>query len=109
MATVIALDDLRFSPTACLFEGGEQIGVSTFVTTYERGNKVGLHTHPYPELFVVMDGTGRFTVGDEQIDVEAGHVLIVPPETQHGFEGISDDTLRVVSVHPSGKVQQTFL
>src|SRR4051794_2447496 len=58
MPTVLALEDLRLSPTASLFEGGDQIPVSSFVTTYERGQSVGLHTHPYAELFVVLDGTG---------------------------------------------------
>jgi len=30
----------------------------------ERGQRVKLHWHPYPEVFVVMDGTAKFTVGD---------------------------------------------
>jgi hypothetical protein len=34
---------------------------------------------------------------------------VAPAETPHGFAGAGDDTLRVVSVHPSGTVQQTDL
>jgi quercetin dioxygenase-like cupin family protein len=109
MATVIALEDLRRSPTACLFEGGDEVPVSSFITQYGRGQAVGLHTHPYPEVFVVLDGTGRFTVGDEQLTVTGGHVLVVPAEAAHGFEGAGDDTLRVVSIHPNGHVIQTDL
>jgi hypothetical protein len=30
-----------------------------------------------------------------------------PAQTRHGFKGADDDTLRVVSVHPSGTVEQT--
>jgi quercetin dioxygenase-like cupin family protein len=83
--------------------------VSIFVVRYERGQSVSLHLHPYPEVFVVESGTARFTVGDEQLEVAAGNVVIVPAQTPHGFEGVTDETLHVVSVHPRGKVEQTDL
>jgi quercetin dioxygenase-like cupin family protein len=110
MATVIPVESLSFSPTAKLFQGGEHgLDASFFVTEYERDQGVGLHTHPYAEVFLVETGTGSFTVGEEELTVSAGSVLIVPPETKHGFRGAGDDVLRVVSVHPRGKVEQTFL
>ena len=110
MATVISTDDLKFSPTAALFEGRDEIGVSIFVTAYdEEGKGVGLHVHPYPEAFVVQDGTAIFTVGEEELTVAAGHVVVVPADTPHGFGSASGETLRVVSVHPSPEVEQTFL
>ena len=109
MPKVVPLDSLSFSATAKLFEGGSDAPISIFVTEYERGQGVGLHVHPYPEVFLVETGVGRFTVGDEELLVEAGHILVVPAETQHGFRGAGDGVLRVVSVHPSGRVEQTFL
>jgi quercetin dioxygenase-like cupin family protein len=109
MATVIPLEDLRHSPTAALFQGRDDVPVSIFVTQYRRGQGPDLHLHPYPEVFVVQTGTARFTAGDEELTVAAGHVVIVPAGTPHGFKGAGDDTLRVLSVHPSGTVRQTDL
>ena len=110
MATVIPIDDLRRSPTAALFQGGDEVATSIFVTEYpNRGQGPDLHLHPYPEVFVVQTGTATFTAGDEQLTVEAGNIVVVPAETPHGFKCAGDDTLRVVSVHPSGAVQQTDL
>jgi quercetin dioxygenase-like cupin family protein len=109
MATVVSLEEIRLSPTASLFEGGDDVATSIFVTTYRRGQAVQLHLHPYPEVFVVVDGSGTFTVGDRQQTVEAGHIVVAPANTPHRFEGAGDDVLRVVSVHPSGRVQQTDL
>src|SRR4051812_13713145 len=110
MATVTPIEDLRRSPSAALFQGGDQIDASIFVTAYpERGKGPDLHLHPYPEAFVVEAGTAVFTAGDEQITVEAGNIVVVPAETVHGFKNAGDDTLRVVSVHPSPTVQQTNL
>src|SRR3954451_799091 len=109
MATVTPIEDLRRSPTSALFEGREQIGLSIFVTEYPRGRGPDLHLHPYPEAFVVLAGTAAFTAGDEELVVTGGHVVVVPAETPHGFKGAGDDTLQVVSVHPSGTVRQTDL
>jgi quercetin dioxygenase-like cupin family protein len=109
MATVIPIEDLRRSPTAALFQGRDEAPVSIFVTQYERGQGPSLHLHPYPEVVVVQTGTATFTAGDEQLTVAAGHIVVVPAETPHGFKGAGDDTLRVVSVHPSPTVQQTDL
>lgn len=109
MARVIPIEDLRRSPTAALFEGRDDIPVSIFVTEYHRGRGPDLHLHPYPEVFVVETGTAAFTAGEEQLTVSAGHIVIVPEQTPHGFKCAGDDTLRVVSVHPSPTVRQTDL
>lgn len=109
MATVTSIEDLRRSPRAALFEGGDLIPVSSFITEYERGRGPDLHFHPYAELFIVQSGIARFTAGDEQIEVPQGNVVVVPAETVHGFKSVSDEKLRVVSVHPSPTVIQTDL
>ena len=109
MATVTPIENLRRSPRAALFEGRDEIPVSIFITQYERGQGPDLHLHPYPEAFVVLTGSATFTAGDERLDVDGGHVVVVPEQTPHGFKCAGDDTLRVVSVHPSPSVQQTNL
>ena len=109
MASVISIEDLRRSATAALFEGRDDVALSIFVTEYERGQGPQLHLHPYPEVFVVQSGSAAFTAGDEELVVEGGHIVVVPARTPHGFRCAGDDQLRVVSVHPSGSVQQTDL
>lgn len=109
MASVIPIEDLRHSPTAALFQGRDEVPVSIFVSEYQRGQGPALHLHPYPEVFVVQTGTAAFTAGDEELTVTGGNVVVVPAQTPHGFKGAGDDTLRVVSVHPSGRMQQTEL
>lgn len=109
MAKVIPLADLVSSPTAALFEGGEDAPLSIFVTTPPPGRGPVLHTHPYPEVFVVEEGQAVFTAGDERVPVTAGHIVVVPAETPHRFENNGEGSLRVLSVHPSDHVQQTDL
>lgn len=109
MASVTPIADIRLSETAALFEGKDQIPISSFITEYPRGKGPDLHLHPYPEAFVVLDGTAVFTAGDEELEVAGGNVVVVPAETPHGFKNPADETLRVVSIHPSPVVEQTNL
>lgn len=109
MASVTPISDLRLSETAALFEGKDEIPISSFITEYPRGKGPDLHFHPYPEAFVVLDGTAVFTAGDEELTVSGGNVVVVPKETPHGFKNPADETLRVVSIHPNPTVEQTNL
>jgi mannose-6-phosphate isomerase-like protein (cupin superfamily) len=109
MATVTPIEDLRLSETAALFEGKDEIPISSFITEYPRGKGPDLHLHPYPEAFVVLDGTAVFTAGDEELTVPGGNIVVVPKETPHGFKNPNDETLRVVSIHPNPTVEQTNL
>jgi quercetin dioxygenase-like cupin family protein len=109
MPTVIPIEDLRRSASSVLFEGRDDVAVSVFVTEFERGRGPSLHVHPYPEVFLVESGTGAFTVGDDELILTGGNVVVVPADTPHCFSGAGDDTLRVVSIHPSGTVEQTWL
>lgn len=108
-ASVRSIESLRLSERAARFEGGEEIDASVFVVNYSEGDAVGIHVHPYPELFVVRSGTATFTVDGEEQVVEAGHVVVVPAETPHQFANRSSEPLEILSFHPSPEVLQTFL
>jgi mannose-6-phosphate isomerase-like protein (cupin superfamily) len=105
------LDELRFSPTAALFEGAARAGIdiSIFVVRTPPGRAVELHVHPYSETFLLLEGHGRWTAGDVVTEMQPERILVVPPNTPHGFRNIGDIPLLVVSVHESGKLEQTFL
>ncbi|UJA20855.1 cupin domain-containing protein [Thermoleophilia bacterium SCSIO 60948] len=109
MVSVTSIESLRLSERAARFQGGAEIDASMFIVNYARGDEVGAHTHPYPELFVVRTGTAVFTVDGEEREVEAGSIVVVPAETPHGFANRQDEALEVLSVHPSPEVIQTDL
>lgn len=113
MPKTFDLDDLRFngSATAFFFEGKKRAGIdiSMFVVRTPTGGFVELHTHPYSETFLLLEGRGRWTAGDDVVEPLPNSMLVVPPETPHGFRNIGDVPLLVVSVHESGVLDQTFL
>jgi len=113
VAEAVAFDlaDLAVSPTAALFEGHVRAGVdvSIFVTRTPPAGAVDLHVHPYAETFLLLEGRGRWTSGEEVVELEPDQILVVPPETPHGFRNVGDVPLLVVSVHERGTMRQTWL
>ena len=75
-AVSLNLADLATGPTAALFEGHPRAGVdiSIFVVRTPPGRAVELHVHPYAETFLLLEGRGRWTRGEEVAGARAaGH------------------------------------
>lgn len=110
-AVTLDLEELRLNPTAWLFEGHRHAGVdvSMFMVRTPPGRAVELHVHPYAETFLLLEGHGRWTRGDEVIELEPEQMIVVPPDTPHGFRNIGDVPLLVVSIHERGTLRQTWL
>ena len=97
MATMLKLDELPGGD----FEGYRYGDVtSTFIwVQMNPGEGPKLHRHPYAEIFIVLEGQARYTVGDETIEASGGQVLISPPNTPHKFVNTGAGILRQVDIH----------
>ena len=80
-AVRLSLADLATGPTAALFEGHPRAGVdiSIFVVRTPPGRAVELHVHPYAETFLLLEGRGRWTWGEDVLELAPQDVLVVPP------------------------------
>ena len=58
-----------------------------------------VHRHPYAEVFIVERGQATFVLGDETRVVEAGHVVVGPPNVAHGFTNSGAGELRLIAIH----------
>jgi mannose-6-phosphate isomerase-like protein (cupin superfamily) len=104
-----------FAPTARRMAGeieGHTIGsdVSVIVVEYTvPGMGPKLHTHPYAETFVVLEGHALFEVGGERIDAVAGMVLVAPAGAPHRFENAGPGRLLQVDIHSSDRFETDWL
>jgi mannose-6-phosphate isomerase-like protein (cupin superfamily) len=96
---VIAQEELPERELEGYLHGGA--GVCLIFVNAEPGRGPSVHRHPYEEVFVVQEGTATFFIGDEQREVPAGNVVIVPAGTWHGFVNSGDGPLRQLDIHVS--------
>ncbi|MBO6901536.1 MAG: cupin domain-containing protein [Rhizobiaceae bacterium] len=58
-----------------------------------------LHSHPYPETFIIKAGSALFTVGDREIRAAAGQILTVPAGVPHKFSNLGPGRLETIDIH----------
>jgi mannose-6-phosphate isomerase-like protein (cupin superfamily) len=58
------------------------------------GQAQKVHAHQGSDkVYYVMRGTGRFTVGDEEEDLDEGHAVIARAGVPHGVRNETEDNL----------------
>jgi mannose-6-phosphate isomerase-like protein (cupin superfamily) len=93
------------------FEGG-QYGADVsvmFFTTDKIGGGPKLHKHPYAQVFIVREGRGLFTIGDQQVEGVAGQILFCPPNTPHKFSNLGPGRLETTDLHVTGAFSTEWL
>jgi mannose-6-phosphate isomerase-like protein (cupin superfamily) len=75
----------------------------------EPGRGPSLHRHPYEEIFVMHEGQATFFLGDEQLEVRAGEVVVVPAGQPHAFVNSGDGRLRQLDIHVSPRFETEWL
>ncbi len=105
---VVAKEELPHGGISHKFEGQRygDVDVSFFLVDSPPGGGAVLHTHPYEEVFVTLEGHATFTVGDATIEVGAGQVVVAPAGVPHKFVNSGTGPLRQVDIHPSGRIRQ---
>jgi mannose-6-phosphate isomerase-like protein (cupin superfamily) len=97
---VVDRDELRDSELrGC--EYGE-VNVSLIFVDVGPGEGPRLHRHAYEEIFIMLEGQSRFTVGAHTVEARAGQVIIVRAGVPHKFVSVGEGRLRQIDIHPSG-------
>jgi mannose-6-phosphate isomerase-like protein (cupin superfamily) len=109
--SVIRQEDLPWSAIARELVGEEHggLGLCILFVDAQPGQGPGLHKHPYEEVFIVQEGRGTFVIGDEEIEVGAGEIAIVAPDTPHRFVNSGDGPLRQIDIHVSPSFSTEWL
>ena len=74
-------------------------GISLILDESEPGHGPRLHRHPYDETWVVIEGHLPFRAGDERLAAGPGDIVIVPPDTPHGFTNDGPGRSKLVCIH----------
>lgn len=82
------------------FKGLSTTGVNFHVWELAPGVSEGNHVHEgeedYEETYYFLQGRGVMWIEGEEVPVEAGDAVLVPPGVDHGFANTGDEPLRLV-------------
>jgi quercetin dioxygenase-like cupin family protein len=72
---------------------------ATMAVVYQNpGEEVRIHQHPEEELYYVVVGKGRMTLGDQEFALEPGVAVYIPGDVPHGQTCTGHETLNIVCV-----------
>ena len=99
--TILHRDDLPYDGNTYEFQGIQysDTNVSFIWVDMPPGARIRLHKHPYPEIFIIQEGTATFTVDSVTLEARAGQIVIVTAEVPHKFMNLSDGQLKQIDIH----------
>lgn len=69
------------------------------------GGSVPMHSHDNEEVYTILEGSGRITVGDEKQEVSAICSIYLPPGQAHSLVNTGNEDLTMMFVYsPAGLV-----
>ena len=84
-----------------------QLGIFEY-TGYEKSGPP-LHLHfSQDEIFQVLEGSYRFMVGEEQMQLDAGETIFLPRNIPHTWIQLTDKGKLTYMVHPAGTMEEFF-
>ena len=61
--------------------------ISMTIFSFDKGEEISTHAAGGDAMVMVLEGTGRFTVGGEVFVLNAGETLIMPKDIPHAVYG----------------------
>lgn len=74
--------------------------VSITLFAFAKGEEIGTHDSAGDAMVTVLEGTGRFTVGEKEHLCKAGETLIMPAKIPHAVYAEEDFKMLLVVVFP---------
>ena len=68
--------------------------------TFHQGAAIPLHHHPIVEVFVMLEGSLTFRLGDETLVVGPDHTVTIPPNTPHAVVNVEGRIARAFAAAP---------
>ena len=111
MASIVPFQELDPSEHSHEFVGAEHGEIPFCVILVHSQPGVGpkVHRHPYPEVFIVESGQATFRIGEDEIVVDGGNVIVSPPGEAHGFVNSGDGELRLTAIHGASRFSTEWL
>lgn len=73
-------------------------GATLAWTTLDPGHAPRPHSHVYEQIVYLVSGRAKFVVGDDELIMEPGDMLVVPPNVEHWAQTLGDEPVVDLSI-----------
>jgi quercetin dioxygenase-like cupin family protein len=110
MGQVIKQEQLPWSEIARELVGADHgLDITLVFVDAEPGRGPAAHTHPYAEVFIVLEGQATFTIDGARQEAHAGDVLVANANQPHAFVNSGTGRLSQINIHLSPSFSTEWL
>jgi mannose-6-phosphate isomerase-like protein (cupin superfamily) len=107
---VVKQEELPWSRIARELVGADHgSGLCVIFVDAEPGRGPSLHTHPYEEVLIILEGQATLDDGQARREVAVGDVVLIPAGQPHGFVNSGEERLRQIDIHVSPSFSTEWL
>lgn len=66
-------------------------GATVAINYFKAGHEPRPHAHHYEQIVYILQGKGIFHVGEEDVPLEEGSLLVIPPNVEHWLEMVGEE------------------
>jgi mannose-6-phosphate isomerase-like protein (cupin superfamily) len=100
--SLVRAESLPWSNIANEFVGDDHgVSVTFLVVDAEVGRGASLHTHPYDEVIIVLQGEATLDDGADTRVAGPGDIAVIPAGQPHAFVNTGDGPLKQIDIHSS--------
>ena len=101
-AQVISTGEMEGDKISAVNTGGMRnkvLGVADGMTISIQDGNVGKHMHPNTnEIQYILEGTGTVWLGDKEVRVKPGDLVVIPKGTPHGGTKPNGRTIKAIAI-----------
>lgn len=68
-------------------------GATIALNYFTPGHEPKPHSHIYEQIVYIIKGKAKFHVGNEEVILDEGGLLVIPPNIEHYLEAIGDENV----------------
>ena len=88
-------EEVRPGVSRCAFRGDQVLLVMNWL---EPGMEVRPHSHPFEQVVYVVEGQMKFWIEGQEVEVEKGGMLRIPPDAEHFGAPVGSETVMNLDV-----------
>ncbi len=73
-------------------------GATVAINYFKPGHEPKPHSHKHEQIAMILKGKAKFHIGDEEVLLSEGGIVVIPPHVEHYLEVVGDEDVENLDV-----------
>lgn len=73
-------------------------GATVAINYFKPDHAPAPHSHKYEQIAMILKGKAKFNIGDEEVILSEGGIVVIPPNVEHYLQVIGDEDVENLDI-----------